>query len=325
MPAKDYGFWLSAVDKTDAQPSIVPGGSGYFSSPRTDLDPRLFEGDHLIPAVREWVMNTLYNYWSQHFHGPRAWSTVWAAGSGISYQWKSDRSNGDLDILIGVDFPHFYKVNPDFSGTPEEEMADIFNRSFHQDLWPKTSDWHGFEVTFYVNPNSADIRNINPYAAYDLTHDRWTTRPPVLPNDPSTLYPASFKKAVGAEQEQARGIVARYGTLKNQVDATQPGSPGWHNAVAALNGTVSQGRALFDSIHLGRKMAFGEGGSGYGDYYNYRWQAHKAAGTAQALAALSQIDKDAHLAQQTDLYGQPLRGASQTLSEASMVHSGGNR
>lgn len=325
MPASDYGFYLHAVEKTAAQPVITPGGSGYFSAPRKDFDPRLFVGDQFRPDVRQFILDTLYTFWDHRFKGAKSWSTVWAAGSGISYQWKSDRSNGDLDILIGVDFPKFFAANAEYAGIPEQDMADIFNKAFHADLWPQTADWNGFEVTFYVNPHSTDIRDINPYAAYDITHNTWTVRPPVLPEDPSTLYPKVFRQAVAAERERTASLVARHATLKREVEAANPGSPGWTNSVTQLNLVVGQARDLFQSIHLDRKQAFGEGGKGYGDYYNYRWQAHKQAGTVQALAALSQVDKDAHAAQETDLYGRALETASTALSGASLLHSGGRR
>lgn len=316
MATDGFGFYLSRVE-TDA-PTVTAGGSGYFSTPSSRLDPRLFVGDHLRDDVRHWVLTTLYSYWDRKYRDCREWSTVWAAGSGISYQWAADRSNGDLDILIGVDFPSFFSHNPTYAGLSADEMADLFNQDFHAELWPRTANWRGFEVTFYVNPNSTDIRNIHPYAAYDITHDVWTIRPPVLPQDPRSLYPAEYWKAVSAEQAQARGLVEKYGTLKAQADAMAPGSPGWVNAQHAQGLVVSQAKALFDSIHLGRKNAFGPGGSGYGDFYNFRWQAHKEAGTVQALNDLASIDSNAHKAQDTGLYGAPIKTAAEALAEAAL-------
>ena len=321
MPAHDYGFYLNAVESTASQPTVTPGGSGYFSTPRSDLDPKLFEGDTFRNDVRSWILNTLYDYWEQKFAKPRWWSTVWVAGSGISYQWAASRSNGDLDVLIGVDFVKFFKANPEYRGFEESEMADIINRDFHENLWPKTSNWRGYEVTFYVNPGGKDIRDINPYAAYDLTHDTWTVRPPSLPADPESLYPDEYRQAVSKERAQAQALVARHEELRNQAHAMAPNTPGWVNAVHGMGLVAQQARALFDAIHLGRKMAFAPGGSGYGDFYNYRWQSHKRAGTVQALAALSQIDRDARGAQATDLYGKPLESASEALSRAALWNS----
>jgi len=321
MAAKDRGFYLSAVESAAAQPVITPGGSGYFSTPSKGLDPKLFNGQRFRPDVRHWILTTLYDYWETKYHNPRAWSTVWVAGSGISYQWEASRSNGDLDVLMGVDFAEFFAANPSFAGMPEEDMAAIMNAAMHTELWPHTANWNGFEVTFYVNPGAKDIRDINPYAAYDISHDTWTVHPPVLPEDPSTLYSAEYRKAFGVERSFAQSLVTRHETLKAQSEAMNPGSPGWVNATHSLGLVVDQARALFDSIHLGRKMAFGPGGSGYGDYYNFRWQSHKQAGTVQALAALSQIDKDARGSQSTDLYGSEVPGASESLRMASLWES----
>jgi hypothetical protein len=324
MGRSGYDFYLSAAAQ-GVEPTITPGGSGYFSAPQQGLDPRLFEGDRMHPSVRKWVLDTLYGYWATKYRSPKQWSTVWAAGSGISYQWAADRGNGDLDILIGVDFPAFFRANRDYVGMSEAEMGDLFNADFHTELWPKTANWNGFEVTFYVNPNSSDIRNINPYAAYNITDDEWTVRPPKLPADPHTLYPAEYQRAFAAEKEQSEMLVSRYGAARRAADAAIPDSPGWHNSMNALNIVATQARALFDSIHLGRRAAFGSGGSGYGDFYNYRWQAHKQAGTVQALAQLSAVDKEAHKAEQCDIYGRVIGTAAEALTEASLWNTAHRR
>lgn len=312
-----YEFYLSRLSQ-DVSPAVTAGGSGYFSTPQPGLDPRLFVGTTFKPEVREWVLHTLYNFWRKKFRRPESWSTVWAAGSGISYQWAADRGNGDLDILIGVDFPEFYAANQSYVGLSESEVADIFNSQFHAELWPQTAHWNGFEVTFYVNDGATDIRSINPYAAYDITHNRWTVKPPQLPQNPRSLYPSEYWKAVDAEQAQAKSLVGRYSTLQQQRASLPVGSPGWTNSVAAMRLVTDQAKALFDSIHLGRKNAFGPGGSGYGDYYNFRWQAHKEAGTVEALRSLSGLSDDAHKHADLDLYGEPIKSATEALTQAAL-------
>lgn len=297
---------------------ITPGGSGYFSRPSTSLDPRLFSGDEMLPAVRGWILKTLYSYWDHKYKHATSWSTVWAAGSGISYQWNADRSNGDLDILIGVDFPGFYRSNPEYVGLSEAELADIFNSDFHRELWPTTANWNGFEVTFYVNPNSTDIRDINPYAAYNVSAGEWTVRPPLLPEDPRSLYPKEYWDAVGAETKAAHGIIERYSMLSAQAQTMAPGTPGWTNSLHAQELVVSQAKALFDSIHVGRKAAFAPGGSGYGDYYNFRWQAHKEAGTVQALNDLARRHDTANEQYDEARYGTTLGSAHASLTAAAL-------
>jgi hypothetical protein len=311
------------------------GESGYFSTPSTRLDPRLFSGDSVRTEVRNWVLNTLYSFWSSRYRNPRDWSTVWIAGSGISYQWEAARGNGDLDILIGVDFDGFLDDNPKFAGMPEADLAEIFNQEFHTYLWPTTAHTeinetgapneigqeNIFEVTFYVNPGATDIRDINPYAAYNLTANAWTVRPP---EGDSFTHPKAYYDQAESEAEQARGLLGQYNTLAAQAKAMNPGSPGWHNAMRQVELVVGQASSLYDSIHLGRKQAFSKGGSGYGDYYNFRWQYHKQHGTAQALHAVGAAHSAAQSEYATAMYGGAIDGADVALRRAVLWNRGGN-
>lgn len=310
-------FYLKAVTSASA-PEVAPGASGYFSAPQANLDPRLFDGEHLKPAIRNTLLHVLYSTWSGRYRNPKAWSTAWLAGSGISYQWAANRGNGDLDVLIGVDFAEFYYYNPDYRGHPEDEMADIFNRELKEVLWPQMANWNGFEVTFYVNPHSQDIRNLHPYAAYSLTDDSWTVHPPHLPQDPRSLYGPDYWKAVEGEKEQALSLISRYRELAEQAAGMQYNSPGWRNVATQQSLVVGQARSMFDDIHLGRRNAFSPTGKGYGDYYNFRWQAHKEAGTMQALASLAKLHQQAHEAASAEAYGGPIDDARTALVKAAM-------
>lgn len=305
--------------------SPTAGESGYFSAPVDSLDPRLFDGDRIKPEVREWITSTLYSFWGKRYKNAHAWSTVWIAGSGISYQWAAGRGNGDLDILIGVDFPLFWQSNDQFLGLSEKDVAEIFNQEFHAELWPQTAETNigggTFEVTFYVNPNSRDIRDINPYAAYDLTNDEWTVRPPT---GAAFEHPKDYYDHAQAEAGQATELVTRYNMLADVVKSTAAGSPGWHNATHQASLVAAQASSLYDSIHLGRKEAFGPGGSGYGDYYNFRWQFHKQQGTAQALHAVGEAHRAAQEEANVSLYGQPIDGADVALRRAALWNRGGN-
>lgn len=331
MATDGMDFWLSRVLDGLGPITSEEGGSGYFSAPDTHLDPRLFsDGDVFIPSVRTWILNTLYSYWDKCFLHPKTWSTVWVAGSGISYQWAADRSNGDLDVLIGVDFPAFYEANPEYQGLPESDLADIFNRRLKENVWTKTShvdfgiEGHpgAFEVTFYVNPGATDIRAIKPYAAYNLTSNTWTVRPPLLPDSPEAMYPKEYWDYVHDERRLADSMVGRYNHMSMQLTAQQPGSPGWLNSIHQMGLVVDQARTLFDDIHLGRKQAFGPDGQGYGDFYNFRWQAHKRFGTVQALNQIATARKSAKDSYETETYGQPLDTAEQALTKASLWNRG---
>jgi hypothetical protein len=322
MRAPAYEYYLGKMTGNSEAPAITAGASGYFSQPSPGLDPRLFEGTKLLSDVREWVLSTVYDFWDKLYHSPHSWSTVWAAGSGVSYQWDADRGNGDLDILIGVDFVRFFDTNPSFQGMGESEMASRFNQEFHDELWPRTASWNGFVVTFYVNPGATNIRDIHPYAAYNITKNVWTVHPPKLPADPKTLYPQIYFDAAERERQQAAGLVERYTTLKAQSGAFHPGSPGWTNAMAAQRLVVQQASNLFDSIHLGRRNAFGPGGEGYGDFYNFRWQSAKSNGVVDALRALKETGDQASALANRSLYGVPLDNAENTLTRASLWNAG---
>jgi hypothetical protein len=316
----DYGYFLSRV----MQPvSPTAGESGYFSSPEDSLDPRLFDGDRVKPDVRSWILNRLYTFWGDRYHRPKTWSTVWIAGSGISYQWAAGRGNGDLDILIGVDYDDFFEANPKYAGLDATDLSAVFNEEFHTHLWPDTAEtvFHGgiFEVTFYVNPNSTDIRDINPYAAYNLSNDTWTVHPP---HGEDFNHPKEYYQYAESEAKQARQIVDQYNTVSNSAKASAPGSPGWHNAMRQAELLVGQASAMYDGIHLGRKQAFGPGGSGYGDYYNFRWQYHKKHGTAQALHAVAAAHKTAQDEYNAAMYGGPIDAADVVLRRAVMANRG---
>jgi hypothetical protein len=319
-----YAFYLNREITQGAQPDIHSGASGYFSAPQKGLDPHIFDGQHIKPDVRDHILGVLHTYLDARYRGVRSWLGVWLAGSGISFQWAGDRGNGDLDVLFGVNFPRFYETNPTFQGISEAEFADLLNNDMRQNLWPRTAvtNFHGqtYEVTYYLNPGTSatSIAAIHPYAAYNLTRDVWDIRPPELPENPRSLYPDTWWKAVDEERDQARLLVSRYNVLRSQAVNLHPNSAAWKNALGSQKLVVEQAKNLFDSIHLGRRQAFGPGGSGYGDYANFRWQAHKESGVVQALNSLAQMDTEARKEEQTELYGTPIDDAAVALAKAAL-------
>jgi hypothetical protein len=288
-----------------ALPDRMTGSSGYFSSPTRDLDPRLFApgSDVLMPEVRRWVLAKLYTYWDRIYQHPQWWSTVWIAGSGITYQWSGGRGvgdqPGDLDVLIGVDWPVFFKSNPQWAGTSDAEMAGFMNEEFHRELWPLTANavlpmgGAPFEVTFYVNPEATDIRSINPYAAYNVTTNEWTVRPPQLGETPNLDVPQSWLDQVDYEVGRARELGSRYNELRTRLMANND-VPSQLNALTALHEVIGSASNLFAQIHSRRKLAFSEGGNGYADFTNWAWQRHKLLGSGAVLHTLAQIDNDVH-------------------------------
>jgi len=305
---------------------VHDGQSGYFSRPSNALDPRLFDTDQLRPDVRGYLLETLMDFWRPRYEVVELWTTVWLAGSGISYQWNANRGNGDLDVLIGIDWPAFFFHNPEQRGLSTTEMADQFNAELHADLWPRTAKtqfavggFSGiFEVTYYVNATGSNIEDIHPYAAYNLTDDSWTVRPPVLPDNPETLYPKEWWDYVHDERRLADSLIQRYNHVQGAVRTSVPGSPGWSTGGRQLQAVADQIGALYDDIHVGRRAAFGEQGEGYGDFHNFRWQAHKKFGTAQALHEVWSARHTGRTDYETDTYGQPLTTAQESLRTAAL-------
>jgi hypothetical protein len=102
------------------------------------------------------------------------------------------------------------------------------------------------------------------------------------------------------EERTARQIVSHFNRVSAKAGDQRPGSAGWINATAELRMVVSQAEALYQSIHGDRRYAFRKGGGGYGDFWNYRWQSHKANGVVNALQAIVKLKNVAGMPDITD-------------------------
>ena len=286
-------------------PQITPGSTSYFSAPSSELDPKLFEGTHLKSWVRSGVLSLLFEYMGPRYTNPHSWTKAWIAGSGVSYQWEASRQPGDLDCLVGINYVAFRKDNPEFSGYSDVEISAMFNEDFNTYLMPNTRNWEGYELTFYVNPQS-DIRDINPYAAYDLTGDVWTVTPEHNPQPP---YSKAWEQRAQRDHDMAVEMVNRYSSALSEIQsATNPAHR--VNAERKLNLAVDQAVGFYDDIHSGRKVAFSRVGSGYSDYNNYRWQAGKRSGAIQALRTLKDYKSASDKEEQVKTYGVELPDAN---------------
>lgn len=299
---------------------ITRGESGYFSAPEDHLDPNLFDGDRLKGEIRTHLVNALFAFMATRWARPQTWLTAWLAGSGISYQWAAGRGNGDLDVLLGVDWPALRRANPRYLDLSNAEIATDINNQLRNELWPRTALTRFgsgvYEVTYFLNANSTDIRTIHPYAAYNLITGTWTVRPPKLPKNPENRYPTEWKSAILTESKTAGQIIDRYNSAFATAQTAAPGGGAWTNAMAIASLAADQAAALYDSIHLGRREAFGEFGSGYGDYHNYRWQSHKRNGVASALHQIVSTRDQAGAAAQRAIYGHTLTDPEQSRIRA---------
>lgn len=302
--------------------AVTAGASSYFTAPTATLDPSLFSPDEqLLPGVRRFLLDTIYRFLRvQGFVNAPSWSTPWIAGSGASYQWSAARDPGDLDILIGVDYVPFREANPMYARLSDVQIGETINERLKADLWPATADQRvgdgRYEVTWYVNPKSTDIRAINPYAAYNVLQNNWTVRPVELPADgPLGWFPKEWHAAADSDEATAKRVTQAYDAaiLQHQAARTDGAR---RNALARLTDATKRGAELFDDIHLGRKKAFSDTGEGYRDFHNFRWQSGKQRGTVQALGALKKAQSEAQQDAETALYGRPLADANTSLRRA---------
>lgn len=301
--------------------TIRPAPTSYFSEPGDALDGALFQGETLHPDVRDWILNTLYGCWMRYYQYLHHWVHVWIAGSGVSYQWQAAREPGDLDILIGVDYTKFRQANPHLSGLSDSEISAELNATSRAELYPETADaiikGKRFEVTWYVNNQATDIRSIHPYAAYDVSANRWTVHPQQATSAPHS---PELEALARKDTTRATDIVSEYTaaleTLRRaSINAQRVNAKIWVSEAA------HHASALFQEIHAGRKAAFAAQGGGYGDKANYRWQAGKASGIIQALGqihtGLSNYREDLDL----DYYGMQLDPASTLVRRAMLYKS----
>jgi hypothetical protein len=293
---------------------ITAGASSFDIAPSTSLNPDLFDGQRLKPDVRAFLLGTIGNFMTAKYAGTTTWLKVWLAGSGASYRWNAGHDLLDLDVLLGVDFIKFRSANRDYLGLSDNEIASMLNDQMRQELWPLTKHWRDrYEVTWYVNAKSQDIRNINPYAAYDVSNDLWT----VPPSQRAPEVNPEWELYAGAYRQRAEAAVAQYShSLAELQSATNP----VHriNAERYFNQSVEQASSLFENVHKGRKAAFSTVGKGYDDFANFLWQAGKRDGWIEALRMISDYRKQALSAQQVQTYGIELPDTSTLIRRAAM-------
>jgi 2'-5' RNA ligase len=229
----------------------LPQGK-YWGPNSAQNDQRLFVGSQLRPEVREDILTRVGGFFASHgYQGWRNWARVYFAGSEAA-KWAP--FNGDFDVLIGVNWPVFHQENPTYADKGDLQMATAMTDG----LW-QTANVNGyyftladgkkvgpFDRTFFVNPVAWDIRKIHPYAAYDVTNNRWAVQPMKVPDNWSAeSLPESYwtyaealgqaVKAIGALPAEERGRMARN---------------------------------LWEEIHTHRSDAFTDGGHGLFDLSN---------------------------------------------------------
>jgi hypothetical protein len=307
--------YYEALSSSAKQVDITPGDTSYFSKSASKLDPRLFSDNKLKSNVRDGILSLLFNHLQLGYNEPEAWAIAWLAGSGVSYNWMAHREPADLDCLVGINYVQFRQSNQEYKGWSDREIAAELNQGFKNELHPRTESFMDtYELTFYVNVQN-DITKNKPYAAYSVTDDTWTIAPEnlVAPINPE------WDQTTARDVESAKEIIKRYGIALEKV-RTSVGTPARVSNEAALRNIVEQGAAMFDMIHEGRGSAFSEGGEGYSDFANYRWQAGKQSGIIQALKQLKQASKKADTIFATETYGVELPDVDTLIRRASRIN-----
>lgn len=240
--------------------------------PTQGLDHRLWEGDHLRHDVSNWVLGTLNGFW-EPLYGPtwHGWARVYFAGSEAS-EWTSEtlEGNNDFDVLVGVAYAHARVYVPAFVPMTDVEITAHLNQQFRDALIPITDPSiltiegkpeGPFSVTWYVNQDSWDIRDIKPYAAYNVSADTWAVRPPHLPDWSIKDFPPAAVAEARAVQAYVEAVLALPEPMRSQ-----------------------QADALWRHLHGDRSRAFSAQGEGWYDPGNMLEKWLDQAGLWEQLA-----------------------------------------
>jgi hypothetical protein len=292
----------------------MAGTSSFDVEPAGTLDPDLFDGKRMKPEVRMHLLSTLSAFISTRYGGVNEWLRAWLAGSGASYRWHSSAGLRDLDILLGIDYIAFRRANPSFVRMGDAEIARHLNDDLRHGLWPTTEHWQDqYEVTWYVNPHSWDIRQIKPYAAYDLIYDGWTVPPSM---DAPRVGP-DWALQADLYRQRAQTAVQRYSqSLAELQSANNPAHR--RDAELRFHMAVDQSVALFDTVHNSRRAAFSTVGGGYDDFGNYLWQQGKKTGWINALRTIKEYSVQATREAQQQNYGLELPDVDTLIRRAAL-------
>jgi|SRR5581483_758879 len=301
-----------------------PGASAYFSTPEHSLDPALFTADNrLNPGARDEILRPLFDFFKHEGIQNGSWLHAWLAGSGVSYQWKASRGNGDLDVLLGIDPDRFAAINPGFAAGSTTQLAATFNEQMKKYLWPLTAakilGGTTYEVTYYWDPAvSRDITVIRPYAAWDLIASGWTVPPDP---EPDIRFPHDWYERAGQDAAHVGQLYRQWSQNLADVLLMPDSNPSKVTAAAALARVTAELRRTWDTIHDGRRYAFTGNGKGWGDWANFRWQAAKRNGITDLLREVIAWDNQRRAAEDTKLYGGPIAPGEIALRRAAAAHS----
>jgi GNAT superfamily N-acetyltransferase len=243
--ASEDGYRTAVLSRWLPRARIFEPGHG-------GLDPRLFnDKKKMKPEVAAVILGDLDAFWTPTYPDWRDWCRVYLAGSEAS-EWYG---NNDFDTLLGVEHKRIRRAHPEFAAMLDEDIDAYLTKGLREHLndedW--TAPWDGevWHRTFFVNPNSWDIRDIKPYAAYDITRARWIVEP---------IHPAADwgpEKLPSAYWDEMDSIISQVHAIEAMPEPMRTG----------------RGAALYDYLHSDRRRAFGPHGTGVYDPGNAVWKA----------------------------------------------------
>lgn len=131
---------MSSTGAYEREHEWLPEGK-YWGPSAAENDQRLFDGDHLKPAVRQDLLRRFAMFCSHHqYDGYKQWARVYFAGSQASKFLTEGRGNGDFDILVGINYEIFKNYNPAYFGRTGEEISQQLTAQMHQEL--NNPDYH---------------------------------------------------------------------------------------------------------------------------------------------------------------------------------------
>lgn len=250
----------------------LPTGA-QFSAQHQTLDPDIFTSTEVMrPEIREWALAKIDAFWQPLYGSWWLWANVYLAGSTASYWWSGDL---DFDLLVGISSVKLHQAHPELP-TEQQALCDHFNAEFREGFNSEAVMVPGhdepYSITLYANPNSYDIREIEPYAAYSLSDDRWAVHPAKLPKSFSARsMPRSFWETVGKMADHIKAILA-----EDEPERTEHATE------------------LLEQLHHGRQLAYSRAGTGVFDQRQVTWLALERLGVLQSLIQVVHPDSVGH-------------------------------
>lgn len=253
----------------------LPTG-GQFAHSKSFLDPDIFDKkEKMHPWIRDPIISLLDSFWTPKYGDWKEWTHLYLAGSLASYWFGTP----DFDTLIGVNTSKFKKTHPNFNGMSDSEICHFLTEELRQISLPDfvfppdPNTGHSLgplEITFYCNPGSYDIRNIKPYAAYEILDNKWI------------VHPTQMDKHWNAHALD-HAFWERMADLADEIKEAL--------SIDDITERTEDCLALYDYIHSERQKAFSPTGNGITDRRSLQWICLSRWGLLGALEQACHPDR----------------------------------